>query len=256
MMDTTRPKPPRNPSDNSHARHRHLGDCLIRGFESLKQRCTWIWVATQETHSTVSDNQVNAESKEVLYDCLWLYLVPLLHDQLITLSLLLDDLWKEPESTLESIAEIQPKINHNLAQIESAIQVVCLDALSPSDQANDQQHKKFKIYRLLKLKKMLGDSIQLRICSVFDAASEHIKLMELSTTSLRENGGEANHYRIVIKDALDSIKLTINHLKGSEWDVAEDCRRNAVLAINSELDFIISNVNPLIKLMKFVSLQN
>ncbi|KAI9614176.1 hypothetical protein KEM48_006065 [Puccinia striiformis f. sp. tritici PST-130] len=80
--------------------------------------------------------------------------------------------------------------------------------------------------------------------------------MELSTTSLRENGGEANHYRIVIKDALDSIKLTINHLKGSEWDVAEDCRRNAVLAINSELDFIISNVNPLIKLMKFVSLQN
>ncbi|KAI7960154.1 hypothetical protein MJO29_005222, partial [Puccinia striiformis f. sp. tritici] len=59
-------------------------------------------------------------------------------------------------------------------------------------------------------------------------------------SSLRENRREACHYRVVIEHALDSIRLTINHLKGSEWDVAEDCRRYAVLAINSELDYIIS----------------
>ncbi|KAH9458107.1 hypothetical protein MJO28_005169 [Puccinia striiformis f. sp. tritici] len=245
-MDTDRPEPPRNPSDDSDARHRHLGDCLIRGFESLELKCT----------STIHDDQINTESKEVLYDRLQSYLVPLLHDQLTTLSLLLDDLWKEPESILKRIAELQPEIDHNVAQIKSAIQVVCPDALSSSDKANDQQLKQFKIYRLLELKKMLCDVIRLRIRSVFDAASEHIQLMELSTTNPFEDGREAYRYRVVIEDALDSVKLTINHLKGSEWDVAEDCRRNVVLAIDSELDFIISTVNPLIKLLKFASLQN
>ncbi|KAI9609266.1 hypothetical protein H4Q26_007214 [Puccinia striiformis f. sp. tritici PST-130] len=121
-MDTDRPEPPRNPSDDSDARHRHLGDCLIRGFESLELKCT----------STIHDDQINTESKEVLYDRLQSYLVPLLHDQLTTLSLLLDDLWKEPESILKRIAELQPEIDHNVAQIKSAIQVVCPDALSSS----------------------------------------------------------------------------------------------------------------------------
>ncbi|KAI9622358.1 hypothetical protein KEM48_007249 [Puccinia striiformis f. sp. tritici PST-130] len=198
-MDIDRPDPPRNPSDDSDARRRHLGDWVIRGFQNLKQKC----------HRT---SYLSSMTK------------------LTTLSLLLDDVGKEPESILKRIAELQPEIDHNVAQIKSAVDVVCPDALSSSDQANDQQLKQFKIYRLLKLKKMLSDFIQLRTCPVFTAASEHIKLMELSTASLRENRREACHYRVVIEHALDSIRLTINHLKGSEWDVAEDCRRYAVLA--------------------------
>ncbi|KNE96521.1 hypothetical protein PSTG_10227 [Puccinia striiformis f. sp. tritici PST-78] len=222
-MDIDRPDPPRNPSDDSDARRRHLGD----------------W--NQRRSFTIDYSRTSYLSSMT---------------KLTTLSLLLDDVGKEPESILKRIAELQPEIDHNVAQIKSAVDVVCPDALSSSDQANDQQLKQFKIYRLLKLKKMLSDFIQLRTCPVFTAASEHIKLMELSTASLRENRREACHYRVVIEHALDSIRLTINHLKGSEWDVAEDCRRYAVLAINSELDYIISNVNPLLELMKFTSSQD
>ncbi|KAI9609270.1 hypothetical protein H4Q26_007220 [Puccinia striiformis f. sp. tritici PST-130] len=259
-MDIDRPDPPRNPSDDSDARRRHLGGKYVRlgdsRFQNLKQKChrigrpfkklTRLYLIPKSTQNQRRSFTIDYSRTSYLSSM----------TKLTTLSLLLDDVGKEPESILKRIAELQPEIDHNVAQIKSAVDVVCPDALSSSDQANDQQLKQFKIYRLLKLKKMLSDFIQLRTCPVFTAASEHIKLMELSTASLRENRREACHYRVVIEHALDSIRLTINHLKGSEWDVAEDCRRYAVLAINSELDYIISNVNPLLELMKFTSSQD
>ncbi|KAH9466145.1 hypothetical protein MJO28_001221 [Puccinia striiformis f. sp. tritici] len=238
-MNETDPPSIGNPLDDSDARHRHLGDWIIQGFANLKRKCESAREFTQE--NAVPVDQVSSQSKEVLYDQLHSYLLPLLKQQLATLSLLLDGLRQEPESNLRRLVEIQPDIDHNLAQIKSAMVVVCPTALSSSLRADDQQLKEFKAHRLLEFKTKLHFALS-DICLVLTFASEHVELMGLSTTSSTVRT-VAYHYRNLIKQARLRIEFAIKPLKGSEVDIAEDYWRRAALGIRKELYVTFSMAN-------------
>ncbi|WAQ85715.1 hypothetical protein PtA15_6A344 [Puccinia triticina] len=230
--------PPSNPLDDSNARHRHLGDWLVDGSLYLRRKiCHTDWTSPQQAPSTSSVDQDSLELKEVLYNRIHSYILPLLHHQLTTLSLLLDGLPTEPESVMKQMLQIQPEIDYNLTQMKAAIDVICPDSLSY--QADDQQLKQFKIYRLVELRKMLRQLETPYTCSVLNAASEHIDAMGFSTTSRFENG-EAYTYRHATLHTLDWIGRTVTHLTGSELDVAGNTWRDSMLSIDQELDNIVN----------------
>ncbi|WAR55589.1 hypothetical protein PtB15_6B331 [Puccinia triticina] len=232
--------PPSNPLDDSNARHRHLGDWLVDGSLYLRRKiCHTDWTSPQQAPSTSSVDQDSLELKEVLYNRIHSYILPLLHHQLTTLSLLLDGLPTEPESVMKQMLQIQPEIDYNLTQMKAAIDVICPDSLSY--QADDQQLKQFKIYRLVELRKMLRQLETPYTCSVLNAASEHIDAMGFSTTSRFENG-EAYTYRHATLHTLDWIGRTVTHLTGSELDVAGNTWRDSMLSIDQELDNIVNMI--------------
>ncbi|POW07845.1 hypothetical protein PSHT_09786 [Puccinia striiformis] len=201
-MNETDPPSIGNPLDDSDARHRHLGDWIIQGFANLKRKCESAREFTQE--NAVPVDQVSSQSKEVLYDQLHSYLLPLLKQQLATLSLLLDGLRQEPESNLRRLVEIQT--GHR--------------SQSSSNQICYGRH----------------------ICLVLTFASEHVELMGLSTTSSTVRT-VAYHYRNLIKQARLRIEFAIKPLKGSEVDIAEDYWRRAALGIRKELYVTFSMAN-------------
>ncbi|WAQ85716.1 hypothetical protein PtA15_6A345 [Puccinia triticina] len=236
--------PPDDPLDDSNTRCRHLGDWLIEGFLNISRKIHQTnWKSPLAASSTLSVDQDNSELKEVIYDRIHSSLLPLLQHQITTLSLLLAGLSKEPESGLKQMLAIQPEIDYNLTQIKAALDVVCPRGLSSLNQADDQQLKQFKTYRLVELREMLWLLAAVYICSALDEASRHIGRMGFSTSSRPQNRLSST-YRKATPDALDWIGFTIKHLRGSELDVAENRWRYAVLSIDKELDNLICLVNP------------
>ncbi|WAR55590.1 hypothetical protein PtB15_6B332 [Puccinia triticina] len=235
--------PPDDPLDDSNARCRHLGDWLIEGFLNISRKIHQTnWKSPLAASSTLSVDQDNSELKEVIYDRIHSSLLPLLQHQITTLSLLLAGLSKEPESGLKQMLAIQPEIDYNLTQIKAALDVVCPRGLSSLNQADDQQLKQFKTYRLVELREMLWLLAAVYICSALDEASRHIGRMGFSTSSRPQNRLSST-YRKATPDALDWIGFTIKHLRGSELDVAENRWRYAVLSIDKELDNLICLVS-------------
>ncbi|KAA1117884.1 hypothetical protein PGT21_026460 [Puccinia graminis f. sp. tritici] len=237
-------------SEQIAAQTKHIGDLVVQGFGNLKRKYSQL----REARVAGTVNRVN--SREIHYNRLHSSLLPLLRQQIQTISILLEPqaLWNEPESRLRQVLEIQPELDFNLSEIDSAALIVCPGSIHSTTQTdlNDQELKEFKTYRLIELDGMINFTIH-NICSIFHDAPEKIEQMQLSTGQLFDewDGDLVSAHEDSSRTAVEWIGYTIRHLKGSELDVVEDCGRCARPGIDELLDRVISIVDPTIPPTRF-----
>ncbi|WAQ85325.1 hypothetical protein PtA15_5A900 [Puccinia triticina] len=216
----------------------YLGELVIQGFGNLKRK--YDCKLTPAPTRTISVDGVN--SREILCDRLRSTLLPLCKDQLTTILNLLEpaSMQNEPESKLKRVLEIQPELDYNMTQINSAVLVICPESLSSSyDQTNDHHLKQLKAYRLLEFKRKfhaLGS-----ICDVFQAASQY---MEVAPEGLSRAGRLFDDYKRNTKTTVNWIEKTIKHSNKTELDVIADCGATAVFRIDCQLVDLVSLIDP------------
>ncbi|KNF06823.1 hypothetical protein PSTG_00136 [Puccinia striiformis f. sp. tritici PST-78] len=203
------------------------GSLVIEVFKRLEFRYDPEWQTRHETNSaSTTQEAVEIESKEVLYDRLHQCLLPLLWQHITTLEALLDaeGLQREPVSKLKLLSKLASEIDRNLTQVISAVIVICPETLSEAEaeaEADDHQLKQFKVYRLVELRKMMYEHV-LTVGRVFYETHEHIQRLGLSTSSRWFDDEEGSAIEQATMEALDNIETFIEDLKRSDLDIADD----------------------------------
>ncbi|POW04035.1 hypothetical protein PSTT_10694 [Puccinia striiformis] len=210
---------------NQHQRHcRHFGDLVLYGFRRLSNKyhptapeppdLAYI----EDSLLVLSLDQVKTQ-RALANELLW-SLLPRLQRQIISLSLAVDvsNLRHEPGTNLNSILQIQAELDHVMDHLGYVIATLCPEATTQPNQTDDHHLKEFKSYRLHRLKTKFQDVLSGRMGTIYDAASEIIQQMELSSTPVRTDCNpeslEKCFYRHVFHalDAIDVMKTVSRHL--------------------------------------------
>ncbi|KAH9441667.1 hypothetical protein Pst134EA_032719 [Puccinia striiformis f. sp. tritici] len=127
------------------------------------------------------------------------------------------------------------------------IATLCPEATTQPNQTDDHHLKEFKSYRLHRLKTKFQDVLSGRMGTIYDAASEIIQQMELSSTPVRTDCNpeslEKCFYRHVFH-ALDAIDVMKDCFKTSELAVVQDSWDQPRRSIGGQLQFIIEMLTP------------
>ncbi|KAA1088745.1 hypothetical protein PGTUg99_025629 [Puccinia graminis f. sp. tritici] len=231
-------------SDGSGAQLQYLGELVIQGFTNLDHKYGRQRTSTREAPWTHPVNEVN--SKEVLYERLLSTNLPRLKDQVYTILATLEpvSMKENPELSLRRVLEIQPELDYNITQIDSAFLHLCPESSSACDQTDDQHLKQFKAYSLVELKKEFVFALDW-ICSAFRAAPEHIKDMRLSTGGcFVDDEFDMSGHKEYTEKAVYWIQHTIIHSQRSEMDAIEEQGKSGVRTIDSLLIDLISLFTP------------
>ncbi|POW21865.1 hypothetical protein PSHT_01869 [Puccinia striiformis] len=217
--------------------HREQGELVFQGFKQLASKCMIPndRRPSQSTGEMVNVERVGPTEAKIYLTQLQSNLLPLLHQQLTSLSGLLDhsDLQGDhPDSTLRSILVIQMEIEDSLDQIKGALYILCPekpDEVVPN-QTDDQHDEHIKLFRLHGLNKLftfqLFNNLRLR----FWGSRRLIEQLGLAR--------EECHYPI---DILSSRRI----LSGYS-DLIESTLRKAINWINGSEPILMSetfNVN-------------
>ncbi|EFP74960.1 hypothetical protein PGT21_026319 [Puccinia graminis f. sp. tritici] len=234
-----------NTSDEAGLQIKQLGDLVTQAFTNLKHKHESQRTTNREA-ALVNDQAVN--SKGIHYDRLHSSLLPLLKEQLTTITTFLEPraLRREPEPRLGRVLELLPELDSRISQLDSAVRILCPERLFIENQRDDHDLKEFKRFRLIDLEESFHQ-LHRDICSFLNTASEHIQQMELSTVRLVVLDGpddEVNDLQAASQQAFHSIDYMIKHFEGSELDVAEDRRAYAVADIDQLLKNTLSIVTP------------
>ncbi|KAH9473644.1 hypothetical protein Pst134EA_000724 [Puccinia striiformis f. sp. tritici] len=238
------------------------GSLVIEVFGRLESRCDLEWPHCHEaTSASTTEEALGIESKEVLYDRLHRCLSPILRQHITTFLSLLDaeGLQKEPESRLKLLSELAPEIDLSMTEIISAVTVICPVTFSatqaPTDadrdlrvkatpfKADDYGLKQFKVYRLAEIRKRIDEQIE-TIAHVFYQAHEHIRRLGLSTSRWISCSGEELDLEEATDAAFYTIDLSIEYLKGSDLDIAEDCWHSSLHILDRLLENALGLVVP------------
>ncbi|KNF01170.1 hypothetical protein PSTG_05524 [Puccinia striiformis f. sp. tritici PST-78] len=208
--------------------HREQGELVFQGFKQLASKCMIPndRRPSQSTGEMVNVERVGPTEAKIYLTQLQSNLLPLLHQQLTSLSGLLDhsDLQGDHlDSTLRSILVIQMEIEDSLDQIKGALYILCPekpDEVVPN-QTDDQHDEHIKLFRLHGLNKLftfqLFNNLRLR----FWGSRRLIEQLGLAR--------EECHYPI---DILSSRRIFSGYS-----DLIESTLRKAIKWINgSELD--------------------
>ncbi|POW05517.1 hypothetical protein PSHT_10774 [Puccinia striiformis] len=183
------------------------GSLVIEVFGRLESRCDLEWPHCHEaTSASTTEEAHGIESKE-----------------------------KEPESRLKLLSELAPEIDLSMTQVISAVTVICPVTLSatqaPTDADRDLRVKatpfKADDYGLKQIK-----------------AHEHIRRLGLSTSRWMSCCGEELDIEEATDAAFYTIDLSIEYLKGSDLDIAEDCWHSPLHILDRLLENAIGLVVP------------
>ncbi|WAR58576.1 hypothetical protein PtB15_5B810 [Puccinia triticina] len=221
--------PPDKTAEGDGSYLHHLAELVAQGFGNLERKLDPERMLAQDANWTF--RALNMDSRETLCNRLHSTLLPLLKDQLTTISTLLEpaSMRKGPKSNLEHVLKIQPEFDSNVHQIHFIIHLICPESLSSASQINDQHLKQFKVFRLLELKNKWLLTLR-KTSALFREGTEYIQKIKLLKGGSFDVG-KTHPYRYRTDIVVDLIKFTIRLLNGSELDIVEDSTKEASLDI-------------------------
>ncbi|KAI9601798.1 hypothetical protein KEM48_001084 [Puccinia striiformis f. sp. tritici PST-130] len=214
------------------------GSLVIEVFGRLESRCDLEWPHCHEaTSASTTEEALGIESKEVLYDRLHRCLSPILRQHITTFLSLLDaeGLQKEPESRLKLLSELAPEIDLSMTEIISAVTVICPVTFSATQAPTDADRD-----LRVKATPFKADDYGLKQFK----AHEHIRRLGLSTSRWISCSGEELDLEEATDAAFYTIDLSIEYLKGSDLDIAEDCWHSSLHILDRLLENALGLVVP------------
>ncbi|KAI7943607.1 hypothetical protein MJO28_011135 [Puccinia striiformis f. sp. tritici] len=225
--------------------HRRLGDIVIREFRRLVEKYE-PWSGGRPINTPIEEllpiDLVN--SKEGLMDWLKSCLLPGLKQHVTTILVLLDPsgLRAEPTAKLMRILAHQSVYDRDMAQMQSAINIICPRPLCDRGRVDDYQLKQFKSYSLEQLL-MDFTASQNHIVNLFGDACKDLQQMKLCTdeSTYATRGMGALSWK---EHTLDFIDYTITCLTGSELNVIQNRWSCPVRGMDRLVEVIVSVGNP------------
>ncbi|KNE94697.1 hypothetical protein PSTG_11971 [Puccinia striiformis f. sp. tritici PST-78] len=175
--------------------------------------------------------------------------LPLLAQQLIKLSLSLDSAQfsENPGPTLKLILSIQSELDRTLDQIQSALHALYpIPPQSRCTRTNDQHHKGLKSFRLKGLYYRIEGPLLENVGSIFMHSHGFLHAPKLTTEDLQLQTAEAS-----IRDQMtgfmlassEEIKLAIEWLEGSEFNLVQKQWPMELFGINIQLEILMDLIN-------------
>ncbi|POW07132.1 hypothetical protein PSTT_08505, partial [Puccinia striiformis] len=219
--------------------HRRLG--VIREFRRLAEKYE-PWSGGRPINTPIEEllpiDLVN--SKEGLMDWLKSCLLPGLKQHVTTILVLLDPsgLRAEPTAKLMRILAHQSVYDRDMAQMQSAINIICPRPLCDRGRVDDYQLKQFKSYSLEQLL-MDFTASQNHIVNLFGDACKDLQQMKLCTdeSTYATRGMGALSWK---EHTLDFIDYTITCLTGSELNVIQNRWSCPVRGMDRLVEVIVS----------------
>ncbi|KAH9441665.1 hypothetical protein Pst134EA_000582 [Puccinia striiformis f. sp. tritici] len=204
-------------------------------------------VSLEQALSTLNLRQAN--SKEALLDQLDSELLPLLNDQLNTLSLSLlpSALWKEPHGKYKLIIETQFEIERSIDQIKLYIATVSSGS-NPTRYGTDDQHlKRLKSHTLHSFSTGFNEGVMILIPHIFKKARELLNRIEDASDELKpefDNCFHRQEFTKLISRTTSLIDWVIERIRISELDIVQECWVSGVPRIDDCMRQIGELLNP------------
>ncbi|KAI9601188.1 hypothetical protein H4Q26_000992 [Puccinia striiformis f. sp. tritici PST-130] len=183
-----------------------------------------------DAFSALSIDQVRTQ--EGLLDRMQLSLLPLLDDQIKTLSSSLNpgDVWKEPIAKRQLILRTMSALEHTIDQIKFIIASTCPACKGPltsaPERTDDHDCRGLKSYRLQRLELKFNGEVLYQINQVFTHARELFQKTVLAPDAVKPDKLDESSDRKLLAKWVDlaskSIKSTIKEFESSELDLAQE----------------------------------
>ncbi|KAH9473510.1 hypothetical protein MJO28_000666 [Puccinia striiformis f. sp. tritici] len=231
----------------------HYGDLVGYGFGRLRRKYHPTTAekpdqaSVEHALSALSIDKV--KSQEALANQLVSSLLPLLHHQVTSLSLALkiSSLRDEPRANLRLVLQIQGELDSTVDGLKLLITTLCPEPISLSNSSVDHHLKRFKSYRLDRLKVNSQLLITWCLCDIFEAANERIQQMGLSSIPPKIDPGTDFPNRdmeVFVSRTLHTIKVMANCLNASELVVAQTLWKGRRRALENQLQCTIEKLDP------------
>ncbi|KAI7962546.1 hypothetical protein MJO28_000640 [Puccinia striiformis f. sp. tritici] len=231
----------------------HYGDLVDYGFKRLRTKYHFRTADQPDPesieHALSALSIDKAKSQEALAHQLLSSLLPLLHSQITSLSLVLktSSLRREPGPKLSLVLQIQGQLDSTMDELRYLIATLCPENPSLPDRADDQHLRRFKSYRLDRLNNEFRSLFSWGMCDLFQAANERIGQMELtSIPSIHDEDADTRKKDVEwsVSYALNRIKAMSDSLSTSELAAAQVYWELDRPDIDNLLNNIIKKLNP------------
>ncbi|KAA1105979.1 hypothetical protein PGT21_025457 [Puccinia graminis f. sp. tritici] len=232
--------------------HWPQGDLVVQRFQSLINKCEPInngdpYTGSRTIRKAFPIEQVNMQNDlltELRSDHL-----PQLGRQITDLVPALDParLKEDPGLQLQIVLGIQAELEQTLHQIQSALSILCPGPL-PSEiiRTNDQHLKGLKSFRREGLHYRIIEEMLPDVICIFHQSETLILLMKLSTKKAPRHPGIALTRENIIEyesSALEGIRMGIQWLEGSEFDLVQYHWPNEIRGMDRDLEELSEVIN-------------